>query len=88
MAGVHAYKEYFWVNIAKAFPAGSYPKLEAIKQTFDGKQVLTLASGETITLVELKSSGVSATQTVARIFLPAHEDLASASHCMTRPGAA
>ncbi len=67
MKGVHDYKEYFWVNIAKAFTKETYPKLEPVKQTFEGQQVIKLASGETITLTQLKRAGVASTQTVARI---------------------
>ena len=67
MKGVHDYKEYFWVNIAKAFTKETYPTLEPVKQTFEGLLVIKLASGETITLTQLKHSGVSSTQTVARI---------------------
>lgn len=67
MPGVDAYKRYFWVEIAKAFSAETYPKLEPITQTFSGSTVLTLASGETLTLTELKHSGVSSTQTVVKI---------------------
>jgi glyoxylase-like metal-dependent hydrolase (beta-lactamase superfamily II) len=67
MPGVDAYKRYFWVNIAKAFTDETYPKVEPVKQTFSGQSVITLKSGETITLTELKHSGVSTTQTVAKI---------------------
>lgn len=67
MPGVDAYKRYFWVNIAKAFTQESYPAFEPVQQTFSGQSTITLASGETITLFELKHSGVSTTQTVARI---------------------
>ena len=67
IAGVDSYKRYFWVKIAKAFTDETYPKVEPIKQTFTGRQVITLKSGETITLTELKNAGVSSTQTVARI---------------------
>lgn len=67
IAGVDSYKRYFWVKIAKAFTDETYPKVEPIKQTFSGRQVITLKSGETITLTELKNAGVSSTQTVARI---------------------
>ena len=28
--GVHAYKEYFWVDIAKTFTKDTYPKLDAL----------------------------------------------------------
>jgi glyoxylase-like metal-dependent hydrolase (beta-lactamase superfamily II) len=67
MQGVHDYKQYFWINIAKAFTKETYPKFEAVKQTFEGQQVITLASGETITVMQLKNAGVASTQTVARI---------------------
>jgi glyoxylase-like metal-dependent hydrolase (beta-lactamase superfamily II) len=67
MKGVHDYKTYFWVNIAKAFTADTYPTLEAAQQTFTGQHVIKLLSGETITLIQLKNAGVASTQTVARI---------------------
>jgi len=68
MPGVHAYKQNFFVNVAKAFKAGTYPKLDAVKQTFSGPSItLKLASGETITLFALKHPGVAAHQVVARI---------------------
>ncbi len=67
MPEVHAYKKYYWVNIAKVFTEESYPKFETIQVTFSDKTTLKLKSGETITLFELKNPGVSSTQTVARI---------------------
>ncbi len=67
MKGVNDYKEYFWVNIAKAFTKETYPKFEEVKHTFEGQLVIKLQSGETITLLQLKNAGVSSTQTVARI---------------------
>lgn len=67
MTGVDAYKRYFWINIAKAFTAETYPVFQPVQQTFSGQQIITLASGETITLTELKNPGVSSTQIVARI---------------------
>lgn len=67
MPGVDAYKRYFWVTIAKAFTEATYPAFEPVKQSFSGQTTIKLASGETITLFELKNPGVSATQTVARI---------------------
>lgn len=66
-AGVHAYKKYFWVEVAKAFTEATYPKLEAVKETFVDNTIIRLKSGETISLFQLKNSGVSTTQTVARI---------------------
>lgn len=67
MPGVHAYKRHFWVNVAGAFSEETYPTLQAVRTTFTGSMVLKLASGETITLFELKHPGVASTQTVARI---------------------
>lgn len=67
MAGVDAYKRYFWTRIAKAFTDETYPKVEPVKRTFSGETKVTLKSGETLTLVELKGPGVSSTQTVVRI---------------------
>ncbi|SNT15856.1 Glyoxylase, beta-lactamase superfamily II [Noviherbaspirillum humi] len=67
MPGVDAYKRYFWVKIAKAFTDETYPKLEPVKTTYSGNKVITLRSGETITLFELPQPGVSSNQTVVRI---------------------
>jgi glyoxylase-like metal-dependent hydrolase (beta-lactamase superfamily II) len=65
--GVDGYKRYFFVNIAKAFTDDSYPPLTSVTATFSGQEVITLKSGETITLIELSQPGVSSTQTVVRI---------------------
>jgi glyoxylase-like metal-dependent hydrolase (beta-lactamase superfamily II) len=67
MPGADAYKRYFWINIAKAFTEATYPKLETIKTTYTGKHVITLKSGETISLFELSEPGISSNQTVVRI---------------------
>ncbi|MDH4450028.1 MAG: MBL fold metallo-hydrolase [Rhodoferax sp.] len=67
MLGVHAYKKYFWTKVAKSFTEESYPKFEAVKSTFIGQTTIKLKSGETISLIELKNSGVASTQTVVRI---------------------
>jgi len=67
IADVHAYKKYYFVNIAKKFTNDTYPKSEAIMETFDDKKTIRLASGETITLFELANPGISSTQTVVRI---------------------
>lgn len=67
MSGVDAYKRYFWTKIAKAFTEESYPKVEPVKTTFDGKKTITLKSGETITLLELQKPGVSSNQVAVRI---------------------
>jgi glyoxylase-like metal-dependent hydrolase (beta-lactamase superfamily II) len=67
MPGADAYKRYFWINIAKAFTEATYPKLEVIKTTYSGKHVITLKSGETISLFELAQPGISSNQTVVRI---------------------
>jgi len=66
LPGVDAYKRAFWIGTG-AFTAATYPRLEPIRQTFLGQYRITLASGQTITLTELRNPGVSTTQTVARI---------------------
>ncbi len=67
MPGVHTYKENFWVNGAKAFKAGTYPAFEPVRTTFANKLTIPLKSGETISLFELKNSGVANKQVVVRI---------------------
>ena len=64
---VHVYKENFWVNGAKAFKPGTYPGFEPVRTTFSKKMTIALKSGETITLYELKHSGVANKQVVVRI---------------------
>jgi hypothetical protein len=65
MAGVHAYKKYFFVNMAKMFTEENYPALESIDEVFEGRLELKLSNGKSVKLVELKGPGVSSTQTVA-----------------------
>ncbi|HET9644034.1 MAG TPA: MBL fold metallo-hydrolase [Burkholderiaceae bacterium] len=67
MPEVHKYKKNFFVNAAKMFTESSYPQFENIQQTFTGKEVIKLKSGETLTLVELKNPGVTSDQVVVRI---------------------
>ena len=64
---VHDYKKAFWVGTMGAFTEATYPKFEPIQKTFSDKITIPLASGETITLFELRHAGVATTQTVARI---------------------
>lgn len=65
--GVDAYKRYYFIKLAKAFTDDSYPKVDAVKTTYTSMKVITLKSGETITLFELAQPGVSSDQTVVRI---------------------
>jgi glyoxylase-like metal-dependent hydrolase (beta-lactamase superfamily II) len=65
--GVHAYKEYYFVEMAKMFKKGQYPQPAPVDQTFSGKMDLVLRGGEKIELRELSQPGVSQTQTVAYI---------------------
>ncbi|MGE3974305.1 MAG: MBL fold metallo-hydrolase [Bdellovibrionales bacterium] len=65
--GVHAYKEYFFVEMAKMFKKGEYPQPTSIDQTFDQEMDLVLRGGERIKLYELSKPGISSTQTVAHI---------------------
>lgn len=67
MPGVHAYKKNFWVNVGKLFTEAGYPRFEPVRTTFSGRMTVTLKSGETLSLFELKNPGVSSTQTVVRI---------------------
>jgi glyoxylase-like metal-dependent hydrolase (beta-lactamase superfamily II) len=67
MKGVHQYKKYFFVNMAKMFTEETYPKLSQVDVTFDQTYDLRLKSGETITLRELAQPGVSSNQTVGSI---------------------
>jgi glyoxylase-like metal-dependent hydrolase (beta-lactamase superfamily II) len=64
---VHAYKKYFFVNIAKMFTDESYPQQAKVDITFSKELSLSLEASGKITLRELKHSGVSSTQTVAYI---------------------
>jgi glyoxylase-like metal-dependent hydrolase (beta-lactamase superfamily II) len=65
IAGVHAYKKYFFVNIAKSFTETTYPAQATIDQTFTGTMSLKLKGNTKVQLTELVSPGVSSTQTVA-----------------------
>lgn len=64
---VHAYKEYFFVEIAKMFRRGQYPQPVSVDHVFSGQMDLVLQGGERIELRELSQPGVSSTQTVAYI---------------------
>ena len=65
--GVQAYKEYFFVEIAKMFKKGQYPQPTSVDQVFTGKMDLVLQGGERIELRELSNPGVSTTQTVSYV---------------------
>lgn len=67
MPGVHEYKKYYFVNVAKMFTDATYPKLSTVDVTFDQTYDLRLKNGEVITLTELSQPGVSTNQTVALI---------------------
>jgi len=67
MKGVHEYKKYYFVNMAKMFTEETYPKLSRVDVVFDRTYDLRLKSGEVIALTELSSPGVSRNQTVASI---------------------
>jgi glyoxylase-like metal-dependent hydrolase (beta-lactamase superfamily II) len=73
MKGVHDYKKYYFVNIAKLFTETTYPKLSQIDIDFDKSYALKLANGDTLELSELSSPGVSTNQTVA--FIPGQNAL-------------
>jgi glyoxylase-like metal-dependent hydrolase (beta-lactamase superfamily II) len=62
--GVHAYKKYYFVNVAKMFTDETYPAEAKVDVTFQGHYSLPLSAGA-VELSELSSAGVSSTQTVA-----------------------
>ncbi|MFP2929880.1 MBL fold metallo-hydrolase [Pyxidicoccus sp. 3LG] len=64
---VHAYKKYFWVNVAKAFTEETYPEQAKVDVTFQGSYALPLEGGAKVELSELKHAGVATTQTVAYV---------------------
>ncbi|NTX34531.1 MBL fold metallo-hydrolase [Myxococcus sp. CA033] len=70
---VHAYKKYFWVNVAKAFTEETYPAQATVDVTFKGAYSLPLEGGAKVELTELKHAGVTVTQTVA--YVPGREAL-------------
>jgi glyoxylase-like metal-dependent hydrolase (beta-lactamase superfamily II) len=70
---VHAYKKHFFVNMAKMFTEETYPKEAKVDVTFRGDHDLPLQGGARVHLHELRSAGVTTTQTVAHI--PAIEAL-------------
>lgn len=67
MKGVHEYKKYYFVNMAKMFTENTYPKLSQVDVVFNQSYDLRLKNGEVIALTELSNPGVSSNQTVASI---------------------
>jgi glyoxylase-like metal-dependent hydrolase (beta-lactamase superfamily II) len=65
--GVHAYKKYFFVNIAKMFSEETYPKPVAVDREFLSRLELKLSNGDSVILSEADRAGVSSNQTVAWI---------------------
>ena len=65
--GVHAYKSYYFTQIAKTFTAETYPKAPTIDETFKGAHTLELRGGLVVQLKTLQHAGVASTQTVAYV---------------------
>jgi glyoxylase-like metal-dependent hydrolase (beta-lactamase superfamily II) len=65
--GVHAYKKYYFVQLAKMFTDATYPPQAKPDITFQGEHRLALEGGAEVTLKTLTHPGVSSTQTVAHI---------------------
>ncbi len=63
--GVHAYKKYFFVEMAKMFTEESYPQEAVVDESFETSLSLGLKGGKTIELMEYNKEGVSSNQTVA-----------------------
>lgn len=67
MKGVHEYKKYYFVEMAKMFTAESYPALPTADVVFKDTYKIVLANGGTIELKELGRSAIATNQTVAYI---------------------
>jgi glyoxylase-like metal-dependent hydrolase (beta-lactamase superfamily II) len=65
--GVHAYKKYYFVNVAQMFTEETYPAEATVDITFSGRLSLPLEGGAQLELIELEHAGVSSTQTVAHL---------------------
>lgn len=63
--GVHDYKKYFFVEMAKMFTNNTYPNPASIDVSFENNMTIDLIGGEKIELIELSMPGVSTNQTVA-----------------------
>ena len=64
---VHAYKKYYFVNIAQIFTEETYPPEATVDITFDKNYVLTLQGEARVELQVLANTGVATTQTIAHI---------------------
>ncbi|MCB0422194.1 MAG: MBL fold metallo-hydrolase, partial [Bdellovibrionales bacterium] len=67
MAGVNAYKKYYFVHMAKMFSEESYPSLTPIDETFEDSLTLNLKGDQVIRLVETNQPAISSNQTVVYI---------------------
>jgi glyoxylase-like metal-dependent hydrolase (beta-lactamase superfamily II) len=70
---VHAYKKYYWVQVAQAFTEQTYPAQATVDITFRGTYTLPLEGEAQVELTELRNPGVATTQTVA--YLPRRQAL-------------
>lgn len=64
---VHAYKKYYFVNVAKMFTSESYPEAPSVDVSFSKEFTLPLEGQFKVMLRELGYAGVSANQTLAII---------------------
>lgn len=64
---VHAYKKFFFTQVAKSFTDAAYPPQARVDVTFSGQYELKLEGGLSVQLRELSKPGVSSTQTIAGI---------------------
>jgi glyoxylase-like metal-dependent hydrolase (beta-lactamase superfamily II) len=67
LAGVHAYKKFYFVEIARQFTSETYPAQATIDVTFDDTFQLPLQGTAQISLRRLAHPGISSTQTVAYV---------------------
>ena len=65
--GVHKYKQYYFVKIAKMFTEKTYPQPGKVDIVFDKSHTIELSDGDKVELTELGTTGVSSNQTIAYI---------------------
>jgi glyoxylase-like metal-dependent hydrolase (beta-lactamase superfamily II) len=71
--GVHAYKKYYFVKMAKMFTNENYPSPVPVDESFGDRLTLNLKGGERMELTELGRPGISSNQTV--VWVPATKAL-------------
>ncbi|NRA65303.1 MAG: hypothetical protein HRU19_12525 [Pseudobacteriovorax sp.] len=67
LPGVHAYKKYYFTEIAKSYQADTYPRLGPIDLTFQKTYTISLEGGMHVILNELTNAAVASHHVTASI---------------------